>query len=179
MKDFIKNYSKNSLLVSVILIVLALFLIFKPGFSINLVMITLGLILAFYGITQTVSYFSHSKEIEFFNFQLVIGILCLLAGLVFIFNPTFINSILPLIIGVWIVIKSITSLQLALNIRNTGSKKWQLMLLLSVITFIFGLIIVINPFQAMEAAVSICGAFLLASELINIFETVFMMKMLK
>lgn len=179
MKEFIKKYSKNSLLTSVILIILALFLIFKPGFSINLVMISLGCVLAFYGITQTVSYFSKSKEIEFFNFQLVIGILCLLAGLVFIFNPTFINSILPLVIGVWIVIKSITSLQLALNIRNSGSKNWQLMLVLSIITFILGLVIVINPFQALEAAISICGALLLASELINIFETYYMMKIMK
>lgn len=179
MKEFMKKYSRNSLLVSIILICLALFLIFKPGLSINIVMISLGCVLAFYGITQTVSYFSSSKEIEFFNFQLVIGILCLLAGLVFIFNPTFINSILPLVIGVWVVIKSITSLQLALNIRNTGTNNWQFMLLLSVVTFILGIVIVINPFQAMEAAVSICGGLLLVSELINIFETVYMMKMIK
>lgn len=179
MKDFIKKYSRNSILVSIILIVLALFLIFKPGFSINLVMITLGAILAFYGITQTVSYFSNSRDIQFFNFKLVIGILCLLTGLVFIFNPTFINSILPLIIGVWIVIKSVTSLQLALNIRNSGSNNWQMMLILSIITFIIGLIIVINPFQALETAISICGGFLLISEIINIFETFYMMKMMK
>lgn len=179
MKDFIKKYSRSSLLVSAMLIVVALFLIFKPGFSINLVMITLGALLAFYGITQTVSYFSNSKEIQFFNFQLVIGILCLLAGLVFIFNPTFINSILPLIIGVWIVIKSVTSLQLALNIRHSGTNNWQMMLILSILTFIFGLVIVINPFQALETAISICGGFLLASELINIFETLYMMKMMK
>lgn len=179
MKDFIKKYSRNSILTSIILIILALFLIFKPGFSINLVMISLGCVLAFYGITQTVSYFSKSREIEFFNFQLVIGILCLLAGLVFIFNPTFINSILPLVIGVWIVIKSITSLQLALNIRNAETTNWQLMLILSIVTFLLGIIIVINPFQALETAVSICGALLLTSELINIFETFYMMRMMK
>lgn len=179
MKEFIKKYSRNSLLVSALLIILSLFLIFKPGFSINLVMISLGCVLSFYGITQTVSYFSNSKEIQFFNFQLVVGILCLLAGLVFIFNPTFINSILPLIIGVWIVIKSITSLQLALNIKNTGANNWQPMLILSIATFIIGLVIVINPFQALEAAISICGGLLLVSELINIFETIYMMKLMK
>lgn len=179
MKDFIKKYSRDSLLVSVVIIILALFLIFNPGLSINIAMITVGLLLAFYGIVQTASYFSHSKEIQFFNFQLVIGMVCLLAGLVFIFNPTFINSILPLVIGVWIVIKSITSLQLALNIKNTGYNNWQMMLLLSILTFILGIVIVLNPFQAMEAVVSICGGFLLVSELINIFETVYMMRMMK
>lgn len=179
MKDFMQKYSRDSLLVSIVLICLALFLIFKPGLSMNIVMITLGCVLAFFGITQTVSYFSNSKEIEFFNFQLVIGILCLLAGLVFIFNPSYISSILTLVIGVWVVIKSITSLQLALNIRNTGANNWQIMLLLSIITFILGIIIVINPFQAMEATISICGGLLLVSELINVFETVYMMKMIK
>lgn len=179
MNEFIKKYSKDSLLVSAVLILVSFFLIFKPGFSINLVMIVLGVLLAFYGIVQTISYFSHIREIEFFNFQLAIGMLCLLTGLVFIFNPSFINSILPLAIGVWIVIKSITSLQLALNIRNTGASNWSVMLLLSILTFILGIIIVINPFQAMEVAVSICGAFLLVSEIINIFETVYMMKLTK
>ena len=96
-----------------------------------------------------------------------------------IFNPTFINSILPLVIGVWIVIKSITSLQLALNIKNTGYNNWQMMLLLSILTFILGIVIVLNPFQAMEAVVSICGGFLLVSEIINVFETVYMMRMMK
>lgn len=179
MNEFIKKYSKDSLLVSVLLIILALFLIFKPGLSINIVMIALGMVLAFYGVVQTISYFSHIKEITFFNFQLVIGMISLLAGLVFIFNPSFINSILPLAIGVWIVIKSITSLQLALNIRNTGTNNWITMLLLSIVTFILGIVIVINPFQAMETAVAICGGFLLVSELINVFETVYMMKMIK
>ena len=179
MKDFILKYSKDSLLVSIVLIVLSLFLIFKPGLSINIVMIALGCVLAFYGIVQTISYFSHSKEIEFFNFQLVVGILCLLAGIVFIFNPSFINSILLLVIGVWVVIESITSLQLALNLKNTGSTNWLLILLLSILTFILGMIIVINPFQALEAAVSICGGLLLVSEVVKVFEIVYMMKMIK
>ncbi len=181
MKDFILKYSKDSLLVSIVLIVLSLFLIFKPGLSINIVMMALGCILAFYGIVQTISYFSHIKEIELFNFQLVVGILCLLAGMVFIFNPSFINSILLLAIGVWVVIESITSLQLALNLKNANSSNsnWILLLILSIITFILGLLIVINPFQALETAVSICGGLLLVSELIKVFETVYMMRMIK
>ena len=71
MNEFIKKYSRDSLLVSVVLILLGLFLIFKPALSINVVMVALGLILAFYGVIQTVSYFSNSRQIEFFNFQLV------------------------------------------------------------------------------------------------------------
>lgn len=180
MNEFIKKYSRDSLLISVVLILLGLFLVFKPGLSINIVMVALGLVLAFYGVIQTVSYFSISKQIEFLNFQLVIGILSLLAGLVCIFNPSFINSILPLAIGVWIVIKSVTSLQLAFNIKNASSdNNWLVMLLLSIVTFILGIVVVINPFVAAEVAVSICGAFLIVSELINIFETVYMMKITK
>ena len=87
MNEFIKKYSRDSLLVSVVLILLGLFLIFKPALSINVVMVALGLILAFYGVIQTVSYFSNSRQIEFFNFQLVIGLVSLLAGLVCIFRP--------------------------------------------------------------------------------------------
>ncbi|MBQ9297982.1 MAG: DUF308 domain-containing protein [Clostridia bacterium] len=179
MNDFIKKYSKDSLLVSAVLIILALFLIFKPGLSINIVMTAVGIVLAFYGVVQTYSYFSHSKEIEFFNFQLVFGLLGILAGLVFIFNPTFIYGILPLAIGLWIVVKSVTSLQLALNIKNSGGDNWQLMLILSLLTLVLGIVIVVNPFEALEAAVSICGGFLLVSELINLFETVYMLRMMK
>ena len=180
MNEFIKKYSRDSLLVSVVLILLGLFLIFKPALSINVVMVALGLILAFYGVIQTVSYFSNSRQIEFFNFQLVIGLVSLLAGLVCIFNPSFINSILPLAIGVWIVLKSITTVQLAFNIKNTGTdNSWLAMLTLAIVTFILGIIVVMNPFEAAAAAVSICGAMLVISELINVFETVYMMKMVK
>ena len=61
MKDFVKTYSKNSILTSILLIVLALSLIFKPSASLNFLMIVIGIVLAINGAYHTISYFRSSK----------------------------------------------------------------------------------------------------------------------
>ena len=84
MQDYIKKYSRTSLVVSILLIVLALFLIFKPNTSLNVIMILVGLALAVNGAYHTFSYFQGPRELKIFSLELVVGIISLLFGLVFI-----------------------------------------------------------------------------------------------
>lgn len=168
MQDFINKYSTNSILISVLLIILSMFLIFNPTMSLNVIVVIIGIILTVNGIVHTVSYFSSSKELKMFSVELAIGVISLLVGLVFVFNPSVVQEFLAFIIGAWIILKSITSIQLALNMRE-ATNKWFITLILAVFTFILGIILILKPF-ATSVLISACGVMLLISEVANIIE---------
>ncbi len=179
MIDYIKKYTKGSIILSVSLIILSFFLIFKPDISLQVLFICLGCFLLILGIMHTISYFSSPKEFKAFSFELVEGIIYIILGFVLIFNPNIIKSFLPIIIGCWIIINSIIKFQLAFNLKSSDNPSWPIMLLLSFITLILGIIMIINPFKTLSYLTTICGIILLISELINIFEAISVMKFLK
>ena len=176
---FIRKYNANTLIVSVLLIILSLFLIVKPIESLNFVMILLGCITLLDGIIHVVSYFVSSKEVRAFSFELIQGILGIMLGCVFIFNPQVIVSFLPFIIGAWIVIEGIIKLQFAFNMRENESGNWIILLILSILTIIFGFVIVYNPFGTAIAITSLAGILLLINEVINIVESIYVIAKFK
>lgn len=179
MIDYMKRYAKGSIVLSTCLIILSLFLIFKPEISLTVMFIVLGIFLLVIGIMHTVSYFSSPKEFKALSFELVEGIVYSIVGLVLIFNPNIIKAFLPIIIGCWMIINSIVRFQLSFNLKSSDSPTWGIMLILSFFTLLLGVIMVINPFASMAALTMICGIMLLISEIVNIFESISMIKFLK
>lgn len=170
---FIRKYSANTLIVSVLLLILSLFLIVKPIASLNFIMVLLGCITLLDGIIHVVSYFVSSKEWRAYSFELIQGILGAMLGFAFIFNPQVIVSFLPFIIGAWIVIEGIIKLQFAFNMRGNETGNWIILLLLSILTIVFGFVIVFNPFGTAVAITSLAGILLLINETINIVESIY------
>lgn len=171
--SFIRKYSANTLVVSVLLLILSLFLIIKPVTSLNFIMVLLGCITVLDGIIHIVSYFSTSSELKMFSFELVQGILGSILGFVFIFNPELIVSFLPFIIGAWIIVEGIIKFQFSFNIRGSELGNWFMPLCISILTIILGFIIVFNPFGTAIAITSLAGIFLLISEILNIVESIY------
>lgn len=178
MNDFAKQYGRNSIIFSILLIVLSLFLIFSPTASLNAIMVVSGIALLIIGFLRAFAYFSGPKELKVFNFELTEGVLFIIVGLIFLFNPTIVTSILSIIIGAWIILKSVTSIQLAVSLKST-TNKWAVTLIFSILTLIAGIIMIFNPFATSEALIMICGIMLLSFEIINIVEVASMMHYIK
>lgn len=178
MEVYVKKYSKNSMIISILLIILSLFLIIKPDESLIFVVKLFGCILMLNGIVHCITYFASSKELTSFSFELVQGIISLIAGIVLFVNPVLVNSILPIIIGAWIIIESIINIQISLNIRSVSSN-YLLSLILSILLFLIGIIIIINPFGTAITVARLCGIILLISELISLINSICFVKNLK
>lgn len=171
--SFIRRYSANTLVVSVLLLIFSLFLIVKPVASLNFIMILLGCITVVDGIIHIISYFSTSAELKMFSFELVQGVLGSILGFVFIFYPEMIVSFLPFIIGAWIIVEGIIKFQFSFNIRGSEFGNWIMPLCISILTIILGFAIIFNPFGTAIAITSLAGIFLLVSEILNIIESIY------
>ena len=59
------------------------------------------------GISYFVTYFGSDKEYRLFSFDLIIGILTILAGILVFMYRTSLIGIFPIILGIWIIASNI------------------------------------------------------------------------
>lgn len=173
MSSFIRKYSANTLLVSVLLLILSVLLIARPVASLRFIIIFLGCIAALDGIIHIISYISTTPEFRALSFELVQGILGVILGLATIFNPDVIVAFLPFVVGIWIIGEGIIKFQFAFNIKGSEAGNWIVLLLISILTILFGFIVIFNPFGTAIAITTLAGIFLLVNEVVNIIESIY------
>ena len=172
MLDVIKKYEKTSIATSILLIILSLFLIFKPEASLNFIVIVIGVFLALIGIVHMVSYFTSNSTDKTISTELIEGTLYTVIGLFLIFKPNILNQFLGVIVGVWQIIQFIVKFQFAFNLKSLATPSWSLMLITSLLHLVFGLVIIFNPFESVVAMTTVAGVTLLVTEVSNIVESV-------
>ena len=173
MRDMIKKVSTLSIFSSILFIVIGLLLFFKPGDTLKTISYVIGGLILVFGIFG-VARFSKSDK-KGLNFDLIYGILSLLAGLIIICNPEALASIIPIILGIWIVINSAIKIQYSFYMKSDTSKKWIATLTMSSITLICGIVLLFNPFKAASYVAQAVGLFIIVYAVIDLVES-FMMK---
>lgn len=171
MEKYIRKLGRNSIIMSIILLVFGLFMFIKPISTINVLMMIFGILLVIDGLLHLVSYFSIKNEYRFFSSELAQAIIYIILGFLLVCNYNTISSFLPIILGIWIVVDSIFKLQIALNIRDIYDSHWGILLAMSIINALLGAVILINPFESLALLTMCCGAILMIVELISIFES--------
>lgn len=175
MEKYLKKYTLNSLLISILLIVLSVFLMVKPTESITFIVIMFAGVVAIDGIFHIISYFSVPKELKFFNFELIEGMSQMILGIITMLKPEWVSAFFPMFIGMWIILSSVVKFQFALNIKQTGNVNWIIIFTISIITFLLGLLMVINPIGSMITLTTLCGIILFISEILNIIQYIIFM----
>lgn len=179
MKKYIKKYTLNSLVISLLLIIFSIFLMIKPTESINFIVMVFAVVITIDGIFHMLSYFNIPKEFRFFNFELVEGISKLILGVITMLNPEWVSTIFPILIGMWIIISSVVKFQFAYSIKEENGEKWIIVFTLSIITFILGLLMVFNPMGSIITITTLGGILLFITEIINVFEYILIFLKLK
>ena len=133
MKELIKRSGFISILASVIFLVLGIILINHPEDTVKFVSYILGGLLIIFGMFRLGSYFGARDDFSYYDFNLTLGSLCLLLGIVIIvFGPT-IASIFGIIIGIWITLTSINRINLAFKLKASKIKYWYVCLIIALL----------------------------------------------
>ncbi|MBO4384923.1 MAG: DUF308 domain-containing protein [Clostridia bacterium] len=103
----------------------------------------------------------------------VVGVLCTF------FSGSLINvvAIIAVIYGVIMVISAIFKIKAYLDVRRMGLKPSPFTLLSAVIAFILGVVIILNPFKAVEALFIFTGIVLIVQAVLDIAMLVFKIKL--
>lgn len=171
--EIVKKYEKKSIFVSILMVLLAIFLIFQPMKSMQLVIYLFGGITILDGILHIVSYFQIKDELRLMNFELVEGLLEIVSGTVIILSSQYLIAIFPILLGIWMIVKSIIKFQLGFNFRTVESSNWISVVIMSILTFILGLVVLFNPFASAIAATATLGIILLVYSVLNLCEAIY------
>ena len=106
-----------SIVESIIFAILGIILIWKPEGTVKTISYLLGMIFIVIGIFKVVHYLTAKKKYNFYNYDLVYGLMAIVIGIVTIVCSNTIGSIFRIIIGIWITYSSFVRLNLSLELK--------------------------------------------------------------
>ena len=98
--EFLKKYEKESIIISILLLLVAIFLIAKPGIALSTAVILFAVVFIVDGIINVVAYIMEEQQIRAFSSELIIGILLVILGLIILLNQPLFISMLPIMIPI-------------------------------------------------------------------------------
>jgi uncharacterized membrane protein HdeD (DUF308 family) len=179
--DFIKKKFKSmyrtSIIFSVILFFVGLFLLIKPETTLHAISYFIGAALIIWGIIPILSFFSNKDTQQYLEFNFICGVFALIFGIIIMINPNIIGSIIPLLIGIWMIINGVTKLyySLTLNKENNASVS----IILSLVILLCGLVLVFNPFKGAILLTKIIGISIIIYSILDLIECYTLKKTVK
>ena len=152
-----EKFSRNNVLLSVVMVILGLVLFIWPGKTLELVAKVLGIGLLVGAAVSAVSWYRDRHKLGGDYTWLAIGIVCLVVGLVVLIAPRGIVSLLPKLIGVAVLLNGVLNLAQALEMRKMGGMGWLSPVVMAALTIVAGLFLILFAFSAMKAAVMVIG----------------------
>lgn len=174
--EWIKRAKSTYIAVSVIMVILGAVLMLNPGLSMLTLCYLIGGLMVIFGITRLVGYFSKDLFRLAFQFDLALGIFCMLAGIVILVHPNNIMKLLPVIIGLFVTIDGVFKMQTAIDSKRFGLKCWYAILVLAAVTCVFGLLLIIDPFAGGKALMIFFGATMMIDGIQNLCVVLYTVK---
>lgn len=164
-----------SILTSIVFAVIGCILIWKPVETVKVISYVLGTVFIIIGIAKTINYFVSKGKYEFFNYDLIFGLMAIVLGIITIFCSDTIGAIFRIIIGIWIVYSSIVRISLSFKLKSMDTKIWIYSLILALLMFICGLYVALNS----GSVVMTIGIVVVVYSIIDIIESILFMRNVK
>ncbi len=161
MYQFFKGLKANYILSAVFCIIFGVTLTVWPDVSSQIVCMGLGAVLALSGIVNLITFFVQRDGSLLSQINLLAGIILTVLGGWIILNPGVLMKIIPVVIGVVVAVHGAHNLLQALELFRNRYSKWWVALLLGAVTVALGVLLIFNPFEAVNTAVMLIGIFLI------------------
>lgn len=169
--DYLKNQMKKmyatSMVSSIVMFILGMFLLIRPDFIINIVSTIIGVIILVPGIISLIDYFKTK-----YMANLVIGVIAGVLGIIFIFNSKLVSSILPFVLGIYFIINGVSKIQYVLELRKNNVVNYVPSMVTALLILLCGVLLIINPFGGALAITKVVGIFMIIYSLLDLYNVV-------
>lgn len=164
-----------SIIESVIFAILALILIWYPVTTLRIISCILGIVFIVIGISKVANYFMSKGNSDFYNYDLIFGLMAAVLGIITIVCSDTISAIFRIVIGVWIVYSALIRINISIKLKSMKMEAWIPSLVLAIIMLICGIYVALNS----GSVVATIGIIMLVYSIIDIIENVIFMKNVK
>ncbi len=175
LKLILKKEGILSIIESIVFAILGLILVYKPEGTLKIIACILGTIFILFGVFKIINYFYTKGKYDFYNYDLVFGVLALIIGIVTMIYSSTIGTIFRIIIGIWIIYSALIRISLSVKLKTQNLNIWLSSLVLACIMLICGLYITLNS----GAIIITIGIMMIVSSVIDIIEDIMFMKSVK
>lgn len=172
----IKIAKISYIVISALTAVLGLFLIIFPEMGVNLLCYLLGAAALLFGIVKIISYFSKDLFRLAFQFDLALGVLICILGLLIIIHPYKVADTVPYIIGACWITNGALKIQTAFDSKRFGMKNWWIILAFASLTCVCGTLLILDPFDGAKALVIMLGVSLICDGIQNLCTVIYTVK---
>ena len=173
------NSGNSSLLMSIVEILVGILLLINPvGFTSGII-VAFGIVLAIMGIGQVIGYFCADAEEAAGSGKLTKGILFTVLGLFCAFRSEWFIATFPVITilyGVLILVTGVSKFQKAVDMVRVKQKYWFVALISAVLTLLFAILIIFNPFASTAFLWTFIGISLIVEAIMDVITFAFAKK---
>ncbi len=144
-QNIFKKLKWDSIIVAALTIILGLLCVILPKSSGTALTYIFGAVLVAMGITAVVRYFWGLRLVS--DMSLVIGTLMITLGVFTLINPSAIQAILVVLLGVFIIIDSMTEISESIYCARANVSGWFWLFLASVLTLGLGIVVAFSNFE--------------------------------
>lgn len=167
MAERISRILKGQIATSIVYILLGLCLILMPVKTVNVICkVIFGIMMIAAGLYHVLIYVREKANATLLD--MFSGVILLVLGGFLFFNPQIVVKILPILLGAFILIDSIWTLQGCIKLKKRKCGEWKILLLGSLIFIGLGITLIINPFTVVRYTVIFAGWILLCNGVLDL-----------
>ena len=173
--EYIKTLKEKFSISSVATLGIGLLLLIYPAFTGKAICYMIAAVLIGKGLSSIISRYRNTSLPAPVVFELMGGIMNCFLGLFVAVRSEMLISIIPFVVGIFLLVSGMTSLQKAMEMKRMNYAKWNHGLIFTIIKLVLAAIIVLNPFGTAMTLTRFIGGCLVydgATGLVTVFEGV-------
>lgn len=151
------QFITTSIVISFFFLVLGIIMVIFPEVSFQTIAYILGIGLIISGIFFMLE---SSEKLMFMSF-LSLGVLQICLGFIIILYPSTFKTLVPILIGLFIIVKAAMDCRISIVMRACNSNNWFIVLCLAILSIACGIMIILNPHLGSLALITAIGAIII------------------
>jgi uncharacterized membrane protein HdeD (DUF308 family) len=156
MENKLTSYRTLLLINGIIAILFGIFALFVPQSTAKAVAVYFGIVLIIGGLVGLYYSINSMKNEKPYLLNLLSSVVSTLVGIFIVIYTQRSLEIFAVIIGIWAIIIGVLQLIISLSLSKSSTHK-KMLIINSIVTLIFGLILFFNPFESVVAIVFLIG----------------------
>ena len=126
-----------------------------------------GIVLLVFGVVKIAGYFSKDIFQLAFQFDLAMGVISSIIGVILIFHTTWPIGKVSVCMGIFMLADALLKLQTTIDAKKFGIEKWWMMLLMAVPVAVIGVLLLILQFESNTYIMKLLGLNLCIDGILN------------
>ena len=167
------------IVLAVVICAVGILVIARSDIGTQVLSLALGIAMIVFGGIRIVGYFSKDLFRLAFQYDLELGILSTVMGIIVLLNPFQTITFVFIAMGILILADALFKIRIAMDARRFGIGAWWLILILAFLTAVAGLLLVFRPWESANTLTVLLGISLLSEAILNLCVAVSTVKIVK